>query len=214
MAKLETLHNTNCCVYGCHSRKNKNRNIHFHYFPKKNGSFVNVTNNFGVIEKICRRKLWAQVLSMGKSATDNMRVCSLHFKSSDYIAQGIALSESTGPKLKRCAVPSLNLPKLPKEITEKAVKRQIRLKKLNTLQEKVIAVSPQSENYKHHLDKIDLATDKNNTNFSDLTEEEQVAVQGLLNLQNQNKILSDKSIQVTSGDLITSFVSTIQTTNL
>ncbi|KAF2897145.1 hypothetical protein ILUMI_09034 [Ignelater luminosus] len=129
-----------------------------------------------------------KVLSVGKPVTDNMRVCSLHFKSSDYIAQGncnyileIALSESASPKLKRCAVASLNLRKLPKQITEKTVERRIRLEKRNTLQKKV-AVSPQRQNYEYRLDKIDIAVDKNNISFSDLTEEEQTAVQGLLNL--------------------------------
>lgn len=84
----KTVHNTNCCVYNCHSRKHVNRSIHFHYFPKHNAGYVSLENKFGVQERIDRRKAWEKVLLMGKPVTKNMRVCSLHFKAEDYCTQG------------------------------------------------------------------------------------------------------------------------------
>lgn len=82
-------HNTNCCVYGCHSRKMFERNIHFHSFPDKNsGILVNIVNAFGNEEKMDKRKAWEKVLLMGKPVTKFMRVCSKHFKNEDYCAKG------------------------------------------------------------------------------------------------------------------------------
>ena len=88
----KTKHNTNYCVYKCHVRKQKDRNIHFHYFPKKNsGIMVKIINSFGAEELIDKRKAWEKVLLMGKPVTDSMRVCSTHFKKEDYCARGSSL---------------------------------------------------------------------------------------------------------------------------
>lgn len=84
----KTLYNTNCCVYKCSSRKNNDRTLHFHAFPKKDAFNIYVTNAFGILEKIDRRKAWINALSMRKPITSSMRVCSLHFQESDYLAKG------------------------------------------------------------------------------------------------------------------------------
>lgn len=87
----KSQHNTNCSVYGCHSRKGRNRDIHFHYFPKKqSGITVKVRNALGVEQSMDKRQAWEQVLLMGKKVTTkSMRVCSKHFKKEDYCAKGI-----------------------------------------------------------------------------------------------------------------------------
>lgn len=82
-------YNTNCCVYGCHSRKGADRTIHFHAFPEKeSGIVVKMTNTLGQEEKVDKRKAWERVLLMGKPVTQYMRVCSKHFKTEDYLAKG------------------------------------------------------------------------------------------------------------------------------
>lgn len=82
-------YNTNCCVYGCHSRKGSDRRIHFHAFPDKNsGIKVKLTNALGQIEEVDKRKAWEKVLLMGKPVSKFMRVCSKHFTSEDYCAKG------------------------------------------------------------------------------------------------------------------------------
>ncbi|KAJ8909937.1 hypothetical protein NQ315_005656 [Exocentrus adspersus] len=102
-------YNTNCCVYGCHSRKGKDRNIHFHAFPNKNsGIKVKLINAMDQEENIDKRKAWEKVLLMGKPVNKYMRVCSKHFTSEDYCAKGVKMKQ---PRLKRFTIPSQNLPK-------------------------------------------------------------------------------------------------------
>lgn len=80
-----TRHNTNCCVLGCHSRKEKDRKVHFHYFPPKDTDVVvTVKNKQGIEEKVNKRTAWENALMMGKPVTPNMRVCSKHFRNEDY----------------------------------------------------------------------------------------------------------------------------------
>lgn len=87
----KSINNTNCSVYGCHSKKGVNRDIHFHYFPKKqSGITVKIRNALGVEQLVDKRKAWEQVLLMGKKVTKSMRVCSKHFKKEDYCAKGMA----------------------------------------------------------------------------------------------------------------------------
>lgn len=88
-ASTKRRFNTNCCVYGCHSRKMVDRSIHFHAFPDKNsGIRVKVVNAFGQEETVDKRKAWEKVLRMGKPVTKSMRVCSKHFSNDDYCAKG------------------------------------------------------------------------------------------------------------------------------
>lgn len=82
-------HNTNCSVYGCHSRKMIDRSVHFHSFPDKNsGIRVQIVNASGATEVIDKRKAWERVLLMGKPVSKYMRVCSRHFTNEDYCAKG------------------------------------------------------------------------------------------------------------------------------
>lgn len=77
-------HNTNCCVYGCHSRKGSDRSIHFHYFPQENEK-VKIINKFGIVEEVNRKGAWVKAINTGKKVTKSMRVCSNNFKITDYI---------------------------------------------------------------------------------------------------------------------------------
>lgn len=76
--------NTNCSVFGCFSKKQNNRSIHFHYIPKANSGVVKIRNDLGEEVVIDRRKAWERVLLLGKPITGHMRVCSKHFQASDY----------------------------------------------------------------------------------------------------------------------------------
>lgn len=82
-------YNTNCCVFGCTSRKGKDRDVHFHYFPTRNSRIrVRVVNELGEVVEMDKRQAWEEVLSMAKPVTKHMRVCSKHFKDTDYHATG------------------------------------------------------------------------------------------------------------------------------
>lgn len=76
--------NTNCSVFGCFSKKQYNRSVHFHYIPKANSGVVKITNDMGKEVVIDRQKAWERVLLFGKPITRHMRVCSKHFQASDY----------------------------------------------------------------------------------------------------------------------------------
>ncbi|XP_044749802.1 THAP domain-containing protein 11-like [Coccinella septempunctata] len=137
--KKKTLYNCNCCVYNCSSRKGKSRAIHFHKFPKEDASTVHITNSLGMLEKVDRRKEWIKRLLMGKPVTNNMRVCSLHFQDSDYIATGSVLQHMKAPKLKVTAVPSRNLPerKFSKALNRASIeRRKQRLEKRSAISKK------------------------------------------------------------------------------
>lgn len=79
---------TFCSVYGCNSKACRNSYVRFHYFPKQKEYFLKIENALGVDELIDGRKLWQKVSKIGKNITDNMQVCSLHFKKSDYFFPG------------------------------------------------------------------------------------------------------------------------------
>ncbi|KAK4884844.1 hypothetical protein RN001_001115 [Aquatica leii] len=68
--------NVNCCVYICHSRKDREINLSFHRFPKARS------------EKVDRLKAWELKLLMGKRPTSCLRVCSIHFIENDFILPG------------------------------------------------------------------------------------------------------------------------------
>lgn len=77
-----------CCVYGCKSRACDNREIFFHKFPKEGKCTVEVTNKFGTIGKIDKRKAWIMAIRTGKAMTSRMKICSLHFNAGDYVFAG------------------------------------------------------------------------------------------------------------------------------
>nr|CAI5825451.1 unnamed protein product [Callosobruchus analis] len=125
--------NTNCSVYGCHSKKGYDRSIHFHAFPPKDSDIkVRIVNALGQEEEMDKRLAWERVLLMGKPVTKYMRVCSKHFIKEDYCAKGLTQKQ---PKLGRFAVPSLNLPKrsFTKQQGKVATQRKIRFQKRGKL---------------------------------------------------------------------------------
>lgn len=69
--------------------KGRDKHLSFHSFPKENAGDVYITNEFGVQEKVDRRKAWEIKLLMGKRTTTFMRVCSLHFNRDDFILPGL-----------------------------------------------------------------------------------------------------------------------------
>lgn len=58
----------NCCVPQCNSVNNKNRNLKFHQFPKD----------------VMLKKKWVIATKSGKKPSKYAKVCSKHFKLSDY----------------------------------------------------------------------------------------------------------------------------------
>ncbi|XP_045468138.1 uncharacterized protein LOC123676332 [Harmonia axyridis] len=109
--KKKTFCNCYCCVSTCSSKKDRNKDLHFHSFPKEGASSLYITNDSGSLERMDRRKAWITKLRIQKPVTHNMRVCSLHFQDSDYLAiQAIGLQNMKAPRLKFNAVPSINLP--------------------------------------------------------------------------------------------------------
>lgn len=87
-SKIKISNREYCCVYGCKSRACDNREISFHKFPKEGNCTVEVTNKFGTIEKIDKRKAWIMAIRTGKAVTSRMKICSLHFSASDYVFPG------------------------------------------------------------------------------------------------------------------------------
>lgn len=100
--------NMNCCVYGCKAVSKRNPELMFHRIPKPGDTIK--TNFFGKAQLIDRRKQWEEALSSGKKISLNMRVCSLHFKDSDYLTPNVLCISKR--HLKKDAVPSQNLPKI------------------------------------------------------------------------------------------------------
>ena len=88
-SKLRTKNKSRvyCAVNGCRSKSHENVEISFHAIPKPGSSFVYIENFFGKTEKIDRFKAWQRALKL-KNTNPHMRVCSLHFKSSDFIVSG------------------------------------------------------------------------------------------------------------------------------
>ncbi|XP_026668212.1 uncharacterized protein LOC108623597 [Ceratina calcarata] len=95
-----------CAVEHCGSRANKNSNLSYHRFPRANERFVNKQNLFGNSEKIDLFNAWKNALKIS-NITKRTRVCSLHFKKSDYLFADVQASRRY---LKKNAVPSCNLP--------------------------------------------------------------------------------------------------------
>ncbi|XP_074106475.1 uncharacterized protein LOC141532157 [Cotesia typhae] len=104
--RLKNKSRVYCAVNGCGSKSQENLEISFHALPKPGSTFVYVENYFGAKEKIDRLKAWQRALKL-KAINPHMRVCSLHFKRSDFILPDIITKKMT---LKKTCVPSCNLP--------------------------------------------------------------------------------------------------------
>ena len=64
--------NVACCVPQCSERCDKKRKISLHCVPKE----------------AAKRRQWQNAIRSGKPLSDYMRVCSLHFKLTDFIPTG------------------------------------------------------------------------------------------------------------------------------
>lgn len=157
----------NCCVYGCHNMKGRDKHLSFHSFPKENAGDVYITNEFGVQEKVDRRKAWEIKLLMGKRTTTFMRVCSLHFNRDDFILPDI---ECKCPRLKKTAVPSQNLPR--ESYKQTGPKLRGRLKFPQKMKNKKIT------NLLNRKKKV----------YDLLEEKEKIAIEGLLQLVATNTL--------------------------
>jgi len=88
--------NTHCCVPQCRSRGTTDPELHFHKFPSL------------LPRDYIRRRKWILALRIGKEVTPRMKVCSRHFKETDYMPRAPEMVKA--PRLKLTAVPSQNLP--------------------------------------------------------------------------------------------------------
>lgn len=79
-----------CAVRDCNGKANKNLNVVFHKFPKAGDGTVLLENCFGNLEKVDKFKAWKKLLKINK-VTPRMKICSLHFKKTDYILPGTFL---------------------------------------------------------------------------------------------------------------------------
>lgn len=116
-----------CCVKDCKSR-NDDKGLSFHRFPMKGENIVWLENKFGEFEKVDRFNAWRQIVRTKHPYHRFNKICSRHFTEDDYLPQGmcklkkynlqaffainLSFSASGRPRrwLKKCAVPSLNLP--------------------------------------------------------------------------------------------------------
>ncbi|XP_015919643.1 uncharacterized protein [Parasteatoda tepidariorum] len=91
---IDKLDKTYCCVPQCKTYGFKNADVSFHCFPSETSDPL-------------RRKKWILALRIGKPVTTGMRVCSRHFRTTDYMYPEVS---TWRPCLKKDSVPSLNLP--------------------------------------------------------------------------------------------------------
>ncbi|KAF0739309.1 THAP domain-containing protein 1, partial [Aphis craccivora] len=103
----QTTNRTNCCVYGCSSRADQDKDISFHLIPKQGSRTVKIVNKLGIEEFVDIRKAWDKMLKSGKKLTNVMKVSSKHFLKNDYILPDVPCKKKT---LKKNAIPSKNLP--------------------------------------------------------------------------------------------------------
>ncbi|XP_044764262.1 uncharacterized protein LOC123320867 isoform X2 [Coccinella septempunctata] len=96
-----------CCVSQCKSRNTSE--ITLLKFPRDENL----------------RKKWAEKLKIEENATTNLYVCSLHFKPTDFQALGYPFIKH---RLKRGAIPSGKIPKVPQKSQKKAGRRNLKLK--------------------------------------------------------------------------------------
>lgn len=58
---------TNCCVFGCSTRANRDEDITFNFISKKGVRSVNICNNLGIEKTIDFKKAWELILKSRKS---------------------------------------------------------------------------------------------------------------------------------------------------
>ncbi|KFM68003.1 hypothetical protein X975_16882, partial [Stegodyphus mimosarum] len=126
---------TFCCVPQCNSRACIEPDLCFHRIP---GS-KNMKQDDNTAK---RRKEWIRLLRIGKEVGHYMKVCSKHFKETDYILPDVPTKR---PHLKSTAIPSLNLPVLTTDNVQARAKKQKRAderhERYNTIIQKKSAAS-------------------------------------------------------------------------
>ncbi|KAK0071876.1 hypothetical protein PV325_012232 [Microctonus aethiopoides] len=95
-----------CAVPNCNSKSSKNVNLSYHRFPPSDKCKVNVTNDFGIVEKVDLYSEWTKVTNI-PNPKPNDRICSRHFRAADYCGNGVRHQRR---KLEWDAIPSLHLP--------------------------------------------------------------------------------------------------------
>lgn len=85
---VSKVNRTNCCVYGCSARADRDKGVSFHFIPKSGSRSVTIVNKLGIKESVDLRKAWDKMLKSGKKLTNTMKVCSKHFMNDDYILPG------------------------------------------------------------------------------------------------------------------------------
>ncbi|XP_046589297.1 uncharacterized protein LOC124293242 isoform X2 [Neodiprion lecontei] len=190
----ETKSKAFCSVYGCKSKACRDSDVRFHLFPKKN-NFIKIINTFGEEEKVDCRKMWQIVLKIGKNVTDNMQVCSLHFKQSDYFSPD----------------------KTPRLITNKNTDRETRRLRRDKSRNEVLPASQLSCQDQDVLDTNNLDTNNLTEEPDDQGESSSISlVQDTPLLTENDQILATKrlvdiGVQIKSGDLITDFCDILKT---
>ena len=77
---------TKCCVKGCDSRMDKNKNLSFHKVPKS-GINIEIKNFFGNLEIVDKRAEWLRRLKI-KDESKQVVICSKHFGPDNYCFPG------------------------------------------------------------------------------------------------------------------------------
>lgn len=120
------------------------------------------------------------------------------------------------PKLKRCAVPSKNLPMHrhntddPQEGPSNLRGQRLSKRKKTKLSSSLTDVQLCQGEITEFQDTSEEPQEQPFRTMNDLTEDEKVVVQSLISLNNQEESgMVDKSIQVSSGDIVTTFASSI-----
>ncbi|KAK0156898.1 hypothetical protein PV328_012149 [Microctonus aethiopoides] len=76
-----------CAVPNCNSKSSKNVNLSYHRFSPSDKCKVNVTNDFGIVEKVDLYSEWTKVTNI-PNPKPNDRICSRHFRAADYCGNG------------------------------------------------------------------------------------------------------------------------------
>ena len=77
---------TKCCVKGCDSKMNKNKNLSIHKVPKS-GINIEIENLFGKLESVDKRAEWLRRLKI-KDESKQVVIFSKHFGPDNYCFPG------------------------------------------------------------------------------------------------------------------------------
>ncbi|XP_018327195.1 zinc finger protein 383-like isoform X2 [Agrilus planipennis] len=138
-----------CSVKGCNSTSNRDLELCFHYFPIKTDCFIYIKNIFGKLEKKKKLECWMKAIGVNK-VNSGMKICSRHFYMDDYILPN---APAKLKRLKKSAVPSLNLPHSTNEKSKHD--RKVRVLKRNIKKSNVTEKLQQVELMNCHQSVVD-----------------------------------------------------------